>query len=134
MVGDWGSQGGRQGYQLAQRYPDAYDGIAASAPAINWNEFAIQDLWPLFVLDQVGAYPPACEINAITEAALEACDDIDGTAGGVITDSARCEFDPATIVGARSLRTNTKCIQIRYTRIDDLGRFCKYLCTLEWIV
>ena len=80
-----------------------------------------------FCLGSGWRLPPACEINAITEAALEACDDIDGIADGVITDSARCEFDPATIVGARSLRTKTKYIQIRYTRIDDLARFCKYL-------
>jgi hypothetical protein len=94
------SQGGRQGLELAQRYPDAYDGIAASAPAINWNQFLIQDFWPLFVMDQLGVYPPACEIDAITNAALESCDGIDGIADGVIADPDSCDFDAATMIGA----------------------------------
>ncbi|KAK2751232.1 feruloyl esterase b precursor [Colletotrichum kahawae] len=90
------SQGGRQGFQLAQRYPDA----AASAPAINWNQFAMQGMWGMFVMDQLGEFPPACEINAITSAALKACDGADGIEDGVVADPGSCNFDPTTVVGS----------------------------------
>ncbi|KAM5352938.1 hypothetical protein ACJ41O_005660 [Fusarium nematophilum] len=93
------SQGGRQGLMLAQRYPDAFDGIAASAPAINWNSMVIQGLYPLFVMDLIGEYPPSCEIDALTAAAVEACDGDDGIEDGIISDGRACTFDPMSMVG-----------------------------------
>jgi feruloyl esterase len=38
------STGGRQGYKIAQRYPDDYDGILAGAPAFNWTRFITAEL------------------------------------------------------------------------------------------
>jgi hypothetical protein len=93
------SQGGRQGLMLAQRYPEAFDGIAASAPAINWGNFIFSDFWPSFVMQTLGKYPPACEFDAITAAALDACDGLDGVVDGVIADIDACSFDPMSIVG-----------------------------------
>ena len=40
-----GSGGGRQCLVEAQEYPEDYDGIWASCPAINWNRFLLEGLW-----------------------------------------------------------------------------------------
>lgn len=94
------SQGGRQGMMLAQRYPTLYDGIASAAPAINWNAFFTAMYWPQLFMNLAGDYPHGCELDAITEAAVSACDGIDGVFDGVISDVDACDFNPISIVGA----------------------------------
>jgi hypothetical protein len=43
---------------------------------------------------------PACKFSAANDAAITACDAIDGVKDGVIEDPQRCTFDPKTLVGA----------------------------------
>lgn len=93
------SQGGRQGLMLAQKYPDAYDGIAAAAPAINWAQFIPAASWAQVVMSITGQYPRKCEVDALTDAAVSACDPLDGVTDGLISDESQCAFDPFTLVG-----------------------------------
>ncbi|MCT9935197.1 tannase/feruloyl esterase family alpha/beta hydrolase [Planotetraspora sp. A-T 1434] len=95
------STGGRQGYMEAQRYPDDYDGILADAPAISWTEFEVATLWPQVVMNNQKTYPASCEFKAFTDAAVKACDPLDGARDGLVNDASRCDFDPRRLIGTK---------------------------------
>lgn len=46
-----GSGGGRQAMVEAQEFPQDYDGIWASCPAINWSKFVVVGLWFIAVMN-----------------------------------------------------------------------------------
>ncbi|KAI0021351.1 Tannase/feruloyl esterase [Xylariomycetidae sp. FL0641] len=95
------SQGGRQGFELAQKHPAAYDGIAASAPAIHWAQWAPAMYWPQVLMNTRGEYPLGCELDALTGLAVRACDGLtDGVTDGILSDPGACAFDPFPFVGA----------------------------------
>lgn len=88
---------------LAQRYPTAYDGIAAGAPGIQWTDFFPTMFWPQQVMNMLGEYPSSCELQAVTAAVVSACDKLDGVVDGIIADVDKClgTFDPFTLVGQK---------------------------------
>ena len=93
------STGGRQGYAFAQRYPDIFDGIAAAAPAINWHKFFFAVLSVQVKMNAAGEFTRPCELNALTRAAIAACDGLDGLEDGVVSAPDECTFDPYSLVG-----------------------------------
>lgn len=84
---------------LAQRFPDAYDGIAAAAPAFNWGQFIPAAAWAQAMMEVTGQFPPKCEMDALTDAVVAACDPLDGVTDGLISDPEACSFDPFAMVG-----------------------------------
>lgn len=95
------SQGGRQGLELAQKFPEAYDGILAVAPALNIPSFLVANYWLPFLMDRSGEYPHRCEFDAIREAAIAECDHEDGISDGIIADPSVClsKFSPLDLIG-----------------------------------
>jgi len=96
------STGGRQGWMEAQMFPEDYDGILAGAPAFNWDRFIPAELWPEVVMNlDVGAPVSQTKLTAVTAAAIQACDGLDGVIDGVINDPRQCHFDPHSLVCGR---------------------------------
>ena len=97
------STGGRQGLTMAQRFPKDYDGILAGAPAIHYDRFHIAELWPQVAMHldnggPIGGGVPAtlaAKETLATNAAIAACDLLDGVQDGVLTDPRSCKYSAA---------------------------------------
>ena len=95
------STGGRQGLMMAQRFPEDYNGILAGAPAIHWDRFQAAQIWPqVAMLHENGGAVDAKKITLATNAAIEACDALDGVKDGVLEEPRACKFDAKTLVCA----------------------------------
>jgi feruloyl esterase len=102
-----GSTGGREALVAVLRWPQDWDGAISLYPA--WNAIAL-DLQVGRVaraLTQPGGYLSQAKRELLYEASLEACDELDGAADGIVSNVAACNdrFDPATaLVRGRPLR------------------------------
>jgi feruloyl esterase len=93
------SSGGKQGLKEAQKFPLDYDAIVAGAPANYWTHLMAGDLWPAVVTHKVpGASLPEPKLRTLHNAAIEACDALDGVKDGLIGDPSRCHFDPGVLL------------------------------------
>lgn len=93
------SGGGRQAHMIAERFPEAFDGFLAVAPALNIENFVPAAYWGRQVMRELGVYSSVCEIDAFTHAAIEACDELDGVKDGIISDHSLCDFSAFSVVG-----------------------------------
>jgi Tannase and feruloyl esterase len=95
------STGGKQGLTEAQKYPDDFDGIVAGAPANYITHLQAGSVYMSWVSLRDGIsgpeYLPPSKYPALHDAALAACDAMDGVKDGVIEDPMLCHFNPKTI-------------------------------------
>jgi hypothetical protein len=102
-----GSTGGREALQSITRWPNDWDGAIAWYPAWNQASAILGGHRMNRALAQPGAYPSVAKRELLFNAAMEACDGLDGAMDGIIGNQLRCNavFDPATAsVQGRPLR------------------------------
>lgn len=102
-----GSTGGREALASIQRWPADWDGAIAWYPA--WNDVGalLAGQKATRTLAQPGAYPNQAKRSVIYNAAMEACDGLDGVVDGLISNQDACNtnFDPETAtVGGQPVR------------------------------
>ena len=92
------STGGRQALTAAQRYPGDFDGIVAGAAAYYPSHIQGTQVWTAAVANRrPEAVLDRAAMTVVNEAAIAACDLVDGVADGVIENPERCDFNPAVL-------------------------------------
>ena len=93
-----GSTGGREALAVAQQWPKDFDGVIALYPAFNAASLDLQFGRITRALAAPGAYLNLKKRAALYDAAMQACDGLDGVEDGLISNQAQCNkvFDPST--------------------------------------
>ena len=93
-----GSTGGREALLAVQNWPQDFDGAIVLYPAWNAASLDLQFGRITRQLAQPNAYPNRAKRRVLYDAAVAACDGLDGAADGVISNVAACNasFNPAT--------------------------------------
>jgi pimeloyl-ACP methyl ester carboxylesterase len=90
-----GSQGGREGLMVAQRYPADYDGIVSDVPIVSFSSLMLApELIRIKEKPRANWVTPE-KLNAIRAEFLRQCDKLDGLADGIINNymAARALFN-----------------------------------------
>jgi Tannase and feruloyl esterase len=85
-----GSEGGREGLVVAQRYPADYDGIVSAVPVINWVALQASGTYRGGTMQQKGGWLNAAKVAAVRKGVLTACDGLDGLTDGLISHPDAC--------------------------------------------
>ncbi|HIG74275.1 MAG TPA: tannase/feruloyl esterase family alpha/beta hydrolase [Bacteroidetes bacterium] len=112
------STGGTQGLRLAQRYPDAYDGILAGGADQDWTGLYLWLGHLQFeqLTDPTRHLSPA-QVAALAAAALAVC----GDASGTVSSPDRCSVDAVLGAYASSAETPLTAPQTDYVRMLYAG-------------
>jgi hypothetical protein len=96
-----GSQGGREGLMVAQRYPSDYDGIISDVPIVNFSTLMLAPELIRIHEKPVANWVIPAKINAIRAEFLRQCDKLDGLSDGIINNymAARAIFDVTDGIG-----------------------------------
>jgi feruloyl esterase len=90
------SEGGREAYEVAQRYPDQYDGIVQGCETMDMNALVSGILNVSGKAGTPAGLSPA-QYTAAYASAVASCDAGDGLVDGYLTNPAGCTVDPATL-------------------------------------
>jgi pimeloyl-ACP methyl ester carboxylesterase len=90
-----GSQGGREGLMVAQRYPADYDGIISDVPIVSFSTLMLAPELIRIQEKPLANWVTPTKVNAIRAEFLRQCDKLDGLSDGVINNymASRAIFD-----------------------------------------
>ena len=108
------STGGYQALVEAQRFPWDFAGIVAIAPDIDESDLSMRTTWAARQLVGADGRPifATHDLEILHQAALRACDMLDGVRDGIIGVPQACRFDPRKVLCSNG-RNSADCLSER---------------------
>jgi feruloyl esterase len=85
-----GSQGGREGLTVVQRYPADYDGVIANVPIVNFSSLMLGPELIRIQEKPLANWVTQAKRSAISAEVMRQCDKLDGLVDGVINNYQAC--------------------------------------------
>ncbi|KAF2182947.1 putative feruloyl esterase [Zopfia rhizophila CBS 207.26] len=107
------SGGGRQGFKMAQSFPDVFDGIVAAAPAINSNNLISWGGWLSTIAGfntNSSDFVSESLWQVVHEEVLNRCDGLDGAVDGIIEDTDLCHPQFERLICSQNATNSTNCL------------------------
>lgn len=104
------SEGGREGLTAAQRFPNDYDGVVVTAPAINYTNAMMRFVDIATALARPGGYLTPPKIKAFSDAILSQCDMNDGVKDGIVGNYLGCNFNASVLRCAGGADAGDTCL------------------------
>ncbi|KAH6849163.1 Tannase/feruloyl esterase [Alternaria alternata] len=103
------STGGRQGFKMAQDFPDDFDGIVAGAPAFSFNNLTSWSghFYTLTGPANASTFVPMSKWAVVHADVLKQCDKLDNYEDGIIEAPLHCKYDPSGLACAEGSNTTT---------------------------
>src|SRR5256885_465600 len=81
----------------AEMFPADFDGIIAGSPGLDWSGRSAQAVRIAQMLENEALRFKPGQLKSLHDAALDACDALDGLKDGLISKPAACKFDPKVV-------------------------------------
>lgn len=105
------STGGRQGLSLALAHAEDFDGFLIAAPAVHHSRLQMSTLWPWWVNKDLAADSvTVAKMKKVDQAAIQACDPLDGLTDGLVSRPSACTYDAALSVCGKPGVSNVDCL------------------------
>src|SRR5690606_6126194 len=85
-----GSQGGREGQMVVQRYPEDYDGVLSTVPIVGFSTLMLAPTLIRIQEIPLENWVPPTKGNAILAEFMRRCDHLDGLVDGIINNYVDC--------------------------------------------
>jgi pimeloyl-ACP methyl ester carboxylesterase len=96
-----GSEGGREGMMMAQRYPADYDGIVSIDPVMNWSGLQTFGNYVGGILQSAPNGWLNGKAQLVHDTVVAACDALDGIADGVVSNYKACKAPADAALAAK---------------------------------